>query len=101
MVMGVAVPISGLISTGHEFTEVQMQKSPHQKQQVANRSKVQFASAMKRIRAQYLAAGVTPQELAEIERVSATGDRMAAGLTIALVLARLEDWEQSASGADK
>lgn len=78
-----------------------MKKSPHQKQQGSNRPQVQYVSAMNRIRAQYLAAGVTPQESAEIERVSAAGDRMSAALTIALVLARLQEGEQSGSGINK
>lgn len=75
-----------------------MKKSTRKKQQGANRPQVQYVSAMNRIRAQYLAAGVTPQELAEIERMSAASDRMGAALTIALVLARLEEGEQSGSG---
>ena len=78
-----------------------MKKSLHQRQQGANRAKEQFVSAMNGIRAQYLSAGVSPQQLAEIERVSATGDRLTAALTIALVLRRLEECEQSGSGADK
>lgn len=78
-----------------------MKKSPHQKQQGANRLQGQHVSAMNRIRAQYLAAGVTPQELAEIERVSAAGDRVSAALTIALVLARLQEGEHSGPGMDK
>lgn len=78
-----------------------MKKHRQQRQQGTNRSTMEFASAMNRIREQYMAAGVTPQELAEIERVAATGDRLAAALTIALVWARLEEGEQAGVGVDK
>ena len=68
-----------------------MKKFPHQKQQGANRPQGQPVLALNRIRAQYLAAGVTPEDLAEIERTSFSGDRISAVITIALVLARLEE----------
>ena len=76
-----------------------MKKSPHQKRQGTPRLQVQHVSAIARIRAQYLAAGVTPQELAEIERVSAAGDQMTAMLTVALVMARLEEDGRLHTGA--
>lgn len=70
-----------------------MKKSSNKKPKCTNRPQVKYESAMNGIRAQYLAAGVTPQELAEIERMSSAGDRMNAALTIMLVLARLQEGE--------
>lgn len=70
-----------------------MKKSSNKKPKCTNRPQVNYESAMSGIRAQYLAAGVTPQELAEIERMSSAGDRMNAALTIMLVLARLQEGE--------
>lgn len=68
-----------------------MKKSPQRKRQGVSRPQVQPVSALNLIREQYLAAGVTPQELAEIERVSVSGDQIRSALTIALVMARLEE----------
>jgi hypothetical protein len=58
-----------------------------------------LAAMMTRIRSQYLAAGVTPQELAEIERLAATGAKDSAALMIAKVLARLKDDSCGGTGA--
>lgn len=68
-----------------------MKKSPQRKRQGVSCPQVQPVSALNLIREQYLAAGVTPQELAEIERVSVSGDQIRSALTIALVMARLEE----------
>lgn len=55
---------------------------------------------MNRLRAQYLEAGVTEQEFAEIHR--SASDPARAALMIALVMARLEEdsgWKPGVTGA--
>lgn len=51
--------------------------------------KPNFSAMMNRVREHYLAAGVTEQEFAEIER--AAGNPTRAALTIALVMASMEE----------
>lgn len=68
-----------------------MKNFRQQKPRINNRPKEQYVSAMNKIRAQYLAAGVTPEELAQIEHMSGTGDPMRFAAMIALIKARLEE----------
>ncbi len=68
-----------------------MKNSRQQKPQGMSRPQKQHDSAMNHIRAQYLSAGVTSQELAEIEYVLSTGDTRRFALMIALIKERLEE----------